>query len=401
MHCTQKITNDLIYIGASDRRLALFESAYPIPRGVSYNSYLLLDEKTVLFDTVDRSVADVFFENLAYALGGRKLDCLVITHMEPDHAGTLAELVRRCPEVKLIVNEKSLKMIARFFMFDASARAEVVSDGAELSFGRHTLKFVFAPMVHWPEVMVCYDTLDKTLFSADAFGTFGALCGNIFADETDFFTDWMDDARRYYTNIVGKYGPPVQALLKKASALDIARICPLHGPIWRENLGAYIDKYDKWSRCEPEIKGVLIAYASIYGHTENAANVLANALAERGVKNIAMFDAAVTHPSVIVAEAFRRSHLVFAAPTYNAGIFPAMETVLLDLAAHALHDRFAAVIENGTWAPTAGRAMREILEKMKNVKVFEPVITIPSAVGGEQLEALYALADSIAAGVQE
>ena len=280
MHCTVKMTEDLYWVGASDRRLALFESVYPIPRGVSYNAYVLLDEKTVLLDTVDQSVAGQFFENLAHVLGGRPLDYIVVHHMEPDHAKTLEETVRRYPEAKIICNAKIRDMIRNYFTFDIDARAILMAEGDTYCFGKHTFAYVMAPMVHWPEVMVSFDTTTGTLFSADAFGTFGALDGKLFADEVDFERDWLDDARRYLTNIVGKYGPQVQALLKKAAALDIATICPLHGPVWRKNIGWFVDKYSKWSSYTPEQEGsVLIAYSSVYGHTENAAQVLATMLA--------------------------------------------------------------------------------------------------------------------------
>ena len=359
MHCTVKMTEDLYWVGASDRRLALFESVYPIPRGVSYNAYVLLDEKTVLLDTVDQSVAGQFFENLTHVLGGRPLDYIVVHHMEPDHAKTLEETVRRYPDAKIICNAKIRDMIRNYFTFDIDARAILMAEGDTYTFGKHTFAFVMAPMVHWPEVMVSFDTTTGTLFSADAFGTFGALSGNLYADEYDFEHDWLPDARRYYTNIVGKYGTQVQALLKKAATLDIRMICPLHGPVWRKNIGWFVDKYSKWSSYTPEQDGsVLIAYSSVYGHTENAAQVLATMLAERGVRNIAMYDVSVTHPSYVVAEAFRCSHLVFASTTYNAGIFCNMETALLDIAAHNLQNRTIALIENGSWAPTAGGLMR-------------------------------------------
>ena len=267
MYCYRNVTEDLIWVGANDRRLSMFEGVYSVPDGVSYNSYLLLDEKTVLFDTVDKAVSGVFFENLEELLKDRELDYVVVHHMEPDHSATLQELVLRYPQVKIICNAKSAAMMKQFFSFDVDSCAVVVKEGEEISFGRHVLTFVMAPMVHWPEVMVSYDKTDKILFAADAFGCFGALNGAIFADEVDFERDYLDEARRYYTNIVGKYGPQVQALLKKASGLAIQMICPLHGFVWRKNIGFYVDKYDKWSRYEPEEKGVVIAYATIYSKT--------------------------------------------------------------------------------------------------------------------------------------
>lgn len=399
MHCTRKITADLIWLGVSDRRLEMFENVHPIPEGVSYNSYLISDEKTVLLDTVDKAVCKRFFENLDFALAGRALDYLVVSHMEPDHAATLGELVLRHPEVKVVVNAKTLAMIKQFFDFDIDARALIVNEGDTLKTGRHTLSFYTAPMVHWPEVMVIYDETDKVLFSSDAFGSFGALNGNIFADEVNFESEWLANARRYYTNIVGKYGAQVNALLDKAEKLDIAVICPLHGPVWRENLGWYIEKYRLWASYEPEEKGVVIAVGSVYGNTENAADVLAAMLAERGLKNIALFDVSVTHSSYILAECFKYSHLVFASATYNNGIFQSMETLLLDIKAHLLQNRTLAFIENGTWAPQSGKLMRETLSSLKNMTLLENTLTIKSALKASQLAALEKLADEICAGI--
>jgi len=401
MHHAISIREDLFWVGGNDRRLALFENVFPIPRGVSYNAYVLLDEKTVLFDTVDKSVSGVFFESLAHVLAGRKLDYLIVNHMEPDHAATMEELVLRYPEVTIVTNAKAVAMIRQFFLFDVDARCKVVAEGDTLTTGRHTLAFLMAPMVHWPEAMVTYDATTKTLFSADAFGTFGALSGNLFADEVDFERDWLDDARRYYVNIVGKYGTQVQALLKKAATVDIDMICPLHGPVWRTNLSWFIEKYQKWSTYTPEDNAVMIAYASVYGNTENAANILASKLAARGVKKIAMYDVSATHPSVIVSEAFRCSHLVFASTTYNAGIFCNMETALLDIAAHNLQNRTVALIENGSWAATAGKLMAELLGKLKNITVFDNKLTIKSSLKEGQLAALDGLADAIAASLKK
>ncbi len=401
MHHAISIREDLFWVGGNDRRLALFENVFPIPRGVSYNAYVLLDEKTVLFDTVDKSVSGVFFESLAHVLAGRKLDYLIVNHMEPDHAATMEELVLRYPEVTIVTNAKAVAMIRQFFLFDVDARCKVVAEGDTLTTGRHTLAFLMAPMVHWPEAMVTYDATTKTLFSADAFGTFGALSGNLFADEVDFERDWLDDARRYYVNIVGKYGTQVQALLKKAATVDIDMICPLHGPVWRTNLSWFIEKYQKWSTYTPEDNAVMIAYASVYGNTENAANILASKLAARGVKKIAMYDVSATHPSVIVSEAFRCSHLVFASTTYNAGIFCNMETALLDIAAHNLQNRTVALIENGSWAATAGKLMAELLGKLKNITVLDNKLTIKSSLKEGQLAALDGLADAIAASLKK
>ncbi len=400
MHCVKKVTDDLYWIGGSDRRLALFENVYPIPRGVSYNSYVLLDEKTVLLDTVDASISGLFFENLEYVLNGRTLDYLIVNHMEPDHCAVIGDVVRRYPDVKLVCNAKTVPMLKQFFNFPVEDRTVIVKEMDTLCTGKHTFAFVMAPMVHWPEAMVSYDTVDKILFSADGFGTFGAINGNLFADEVNFERDWLDDARRYFINIVGKYGVQVQNLLKKAATLEIKMICPLHGPIWRENLGWFIEKYDTWSSYKPEDQAVMIAYASIYGNTENAAEILASKLADKGVKNIAMYDVSVTDPSVIVSESFRCSHLVFAAPSYNGGIFTKMETVLSELKAHSLQNRTVAIMENGTWAPVAGRQMREIFAGMKNIELLEEGVTIRSAVKEAQEASLEALAEKIASSLQ-
>lgn len=400
MHCAKKVTDDLYWIGGSDRRLALFENVYPIPRGVSYNSYVLLDEKTVLLDTVDASISGLFFENLEYVLNGRTLDYLIVNHMEPDHCAVIGDVVRRYPDVKLVCNAKTVPMLKQFFNFPVEDRTVIVKEMDTLCTGKHTFAFVMAPMVHWPEAMVSYDTVDKILFSADGFGTFGAINGNLFADEVNFERDWLDDARRYFINIVGKYGVQVQNLLKKAATLEIKMICPLHGPVWRENLGWFIEKYDTWSSYKPEDQAVMIAYASIYGNTENAAEILASKLADKGVKNIAMYDVSVTDPSVIVSESFRCSHLVFAAPSYNGGIFTKMETVLSELKAHSLQNRTVAIMENGTWAPVAGRQMWEIFAGMKNIELLEEGVTIRSAVKEAQEASLEALAEKIASSLQ-
>ena len=383
MYNVRKVTEDIVWVGASDRRLALFENIFPIPRGVSYNSYVLLDEKTVLLDTVDASVAGQFFENLEHVLDGRKLDYLIVNHMEPDHCAMIGDLVRRYPEVQVVGNTKTFGMIKQFFGTDFAERA------------------VTAPMVHWPEVMVTYDEKDKVLFAADGFGTFGALNGNIFADEVDFDRDWLDDARRYYTNIVGKYGASVQALLKKASGLEIAVICPLHGPVWRENLGYILEKYQKWSTYEAEDQAVVILYATMYGNTASAADALAGRLAAKGVKKIAVYDVSNTHVSELISEIFRASHVVFAAPTYNGGIYPVMENLLADMKALAVQNKTVALMENGTWAPTTAKQMREKLAELKNVTILDTQITIKSAMAPEQEGQLEALADAIVASMDK
>ena len=395
MYQVRNVTDEILWIGASDRRLALFENIFPIPRGVSYNSYVLLDEKTVLLDTVDASVSGQFFENLEYALGDRNLDYLVVNHMEPDHCAMIGDIVHRYPEVKVVGNAKTFGMMKQFFGTDFAERAITVKEGDTLETGSHTLHFVMAPMVHWPEAMVTYDAKDKVLFSADGFGSFGALNGNIFADEVDFDRDWLDDARRYYTNIVGKYGASVQALLKKAAGLDIAVICPLHGPIWRANLGYILAKYQKWSTYEAEDKAVVIMYASMYGDTASAADALAGALAERGLKKIAVYDVSNTHVSELISEIFRASHLVFAAPTYNGGIYPVMENLLNDMKALAVQKKTVALMENGTWAAMTAKQMREKLAELKDVTVLDTQITIKSAMLADQKKELDELADAI------
>lgn len=395
MYNVRNVTDDIVWVGASDRRLALFENIFPIPRGVSYNSYVLLDEKTVLLDTVDAGVAGQFFENLEHVLGGRKLDYLVVNHMEPDHCAMIGDIVRRYPEVQVVGNAKTFTMMKQFFGTDFAERAVTVKEGDTLSSGKHTLHFVMAPMVHWPEAMVTYDEMDKVLFSADGFGTFGALNGNIFADEVDFDRDWLDDARRYYTNIVGKYGASVQALLKKAAGLDIAVICPLHGPVWRENLGYILEKYQKWSTYESEDQAVVIMYASMYGNTASAADALAGRLAAKGVKKIAVYDVSNTHVSELISEIFRASHLVFAAPTYNAGIYPVMDNLLSDMKALAVQKKTVALMENGTWAAMTAKQMREKLSELKDMTILDTQITVKSSMAADQADELEAFADAI------
>ena len=398
MYCTRKINDDYTWVGADCRRLALFEGVFGVPDGISFNSYLLTDEKTVLFDTADSAVRRTFRENLTHALAGRELDYIVVHHMEPDHAAELAELAGDYPEAQLLCSGMAKTMVGQFFGPELAGRITVIKEGETLCTGRHTLRFVAAPMVHWPEVMMTYDETDRLLLTADAFGCFGALNGALFADEVDFDRDYLDEARRYYTNIVGKYGPQVQAVLKKAAALDIEMLLPLHGFVWRENLGYFLGKYDLWSRYEPEARGVMIAYASVYGGTENAANVLACRLAEKGIK-VKMFDASVTPASYIVSAAFQYSHLVFASTTYNMGIFVTMEQLLHDIAAHALADRRYALIENGSWSPVSGRKMQALLSPLQGWSEVEPVLTVKSALRPDQEAQMERLADAIAADV--
>jgi flavorubredoxin len=394
MHNIQPVKNDLIYVGASDRRTALFENVYPIPRGVSYNSYLLCDDITVLFDTADVAVGEQFFENVEAALYGRQLDYLVVHHMEPDHGALITQLLQRYPDVTVVTTAKAAQMMEQFFG-QKPAKLQAVKEGDELFTGHHRLHFVMAPMVHWPEVMMTYDDMDKILFSADAFGTFGALSGNLFADEMDFEHEWLDDARRYYINIVGKYGVQVQNVLKKAAALDIQMICPLHGPVWRENLAWFIGKHDGWSKYDPEDRAVVIIYGSIYGHTESAALRLGTLLGQQGVKNIKAYDASRTHVSELVSECFRASHVVLASSTYNNGIFTPMENLLADLKAHAWQRRTVALIENGSWAPQSGKLMRAELEQMKEITILGETISLKSTATPAQEEQLATLANEI------
>ena len=395
MQCTRNVTDHIIWVGAKDRRLNLFENLFPIPRGVSYNAYLIKDEKNTLMDTVDASASGQFIENVAYALNGESLDYLVVQHMEPDHCANIQRILELYPEAKVVGNAKTMQMIGQFFDVDLEDRKVVVKEGDTLELGSHTLHFVMAPMVHWPEVMVSYEDSEKILFSADAFGTFGALNGNLFNDDVDFEKDWIDDARRYFTNIVGKYGMQVQALLKKAAGLDIQMICSLHGPVWRNNLNYFIEKHDKWSKYEPEEQAVAIIYGSIYGNTEQAADALAVKLGAKGVKNIAVYDASKTDVSELIAETFRVSHLVIACPTYNGGIYPPIENLLAHMKALAVQNRTVAVMDNGTWAATAGKQIVKQLEEMKNMTVLDQKLSIKSTLKADQEEILDAFAQQI------
>ncbi|APH19944.1 FprA family A-type flavoprotein [Clostridium botulinum] len=394
MYCVRNITEDLYWVGGNDRRLALFENIHPIEKGVSYNSYLLLDEKTVLFDTVDWSVCRQFLENIKGVLGDRKLDYMVINHMEPDHAASIEEVILRYPNVKIICTEKA-SMFMHQFDFNVQDRVIKVKEGDTMSFGRHKVAFMFAPMVHWPEVMVTYDITNGVLFSADAFGTFGALDGKMFNDEVDFDRDWIDEARRYYTNIVGKYGAQVQALLKKAKDLDIKTICPLHGPVWRSDLGYFLDKYDKWSRYEPEEKGVMIVYGTMYGNTEDAANNLATELVKKGITNVAMYDVSKTHVSYLISETFKYSHIVLACVTYNLNIYPPMLGYIMDMKALNVQKRTFALIENGSWAPQSGKLMRKHLSDMKEMTILDNDISVNSSVKEQDKDSIDEVVDSI------
>lgn len=394
MYCVRKITEDLYWVGGNDRRLALFENVHPIPQGVSYNSYLLLDEKTVLFDTVDWSICRQFLENIKGVLGERTLDYMVINHMEPDHAACIEEIVLRYPNVKVVCTEKAFLFMHQFG-FHIDDNVIQVKEGDTMSFGKHNVAFVSAPMVHWPEAMVTYDATNGVLFSADAFGSFGALDGKLFNDEVNFDRDWIDDARRYYTNIVGKYGPHVQALLKKAGTIDIKIICPLHGPVWHNDFGYLLDKYDKWSRYEPEENGVMIVYGTMYGNTEAAANDLATRLVKKGMTKVVMYDVSKTHVSYLISEAFKYSHVVLASVTYNLKIYPPMLNYIMDMKALNLQKRTFALIENGSWAPQSGKLMRELLEEMKDMTILDNEMSVNSSMKEDDADLMDSLADSI------
>ena len=395
MQNTRKVTDDIVWVGCNDRRLTLFENLFPIPRGVSYNSYLVMDEKVTLLDTVDVCALQQFMENIDYVLDGKEIDYLIVQHMEPDHGAGIQEMMRRFPNMKIVANAKTIQMIGQFFDLPQEDRVVLVKEGDTLTTGTHTFRFVMAPMVHWPEVMVTYEASEKVLFSADAFGTFGALNGNIFSDELEFDKEWLADTRRYYANIVGKYGMQTQALLKKAAGLDIQLICSLHGPIWRENLSYIIDKYDKWSKYEPEDKEVVMIYGSVYGHTEQAIDALAGKLAEKGIRHIAVYDVSKTHVSELIAEIFRASHIVIACATYNGGIYPPMENLLNDMKALSVQKRTVALMDNGTWAPTAGKQIVKKLEEMKEMELLTQQLSIKSVLKNDREAELDAFAQQI------
>ena len=404
MYCVRNVTEDLYWIGANDHRLSLFENIHPIPEGVSYNAYVLMDEKTVLFDTIDWSSCRQFLENLEHVLNGRPLDYMVINHMEPDHGASIEEVLLRYPNVTIISTEKAF-MLMRQFDFDISGHTlDEVKEGDTRCFGKHTVTFVAAPMVHWPEAMVTFDVTDGVLFAADAFGSFGALDGKLFNDEVNFDRDWIDHARRYYTNIVGKYGPHVQLLLKKAAGIvnDIKYICPLHGPVWRSDFGYLLDKYQHWSTYEPEEKGVMIAYASMYGNTEAAAQALAAKLCEKGMTNVVMYDVSNTHVSYLISETFRLSHVVLASVTYNLGIYPVMHNYLMDMKALNLQNRTFAIVENGSWACKSGDLMEKFIQnEMKNMTVLSSRLSLASTLKAEKANELDVLADAIIESMEE
>ena len=389
-----KISSAILGVGVDDTTLDLFESQYPVPAGVSYNSYVILDEKVAVLDTVDARATDAWLENLSQALAGRMPDYLVVSHMEPDHGANIARLAAAYPAMQVVGNAKTFVMMDQFFGAQAVAadRRVVVKEGDTLSLGSHTLQFVLAPMVHWPEVMLSYETSEKVLFSADAFGRFGAVANY------DANAEWASEARRYFLNIVGKYGPHIQLLLKKAgSVLDqIKYICPLHGPVWRKDLGWFIEKYDTWSRYAPETQGVLIVYASMYGNTENAAQALATSLCDKGMSKVAMYDVSSTHVSQLISEAFKYSHIVLASVTYNLGIYPAMHDFLMDMKALNLQNRTFAIIENGSWAVKSGDLMQKFVnDELKNMTVLNERLSLASSMGTDKRTELEALADAI------
>ena len=395
MYNVRKLTDDLTWIGGIDRKIRKFENVYGLNSGMNYNSYFLDADATVLFDTVGRESADVFFENLKYCLNGRKLDYVVVHHMEPDHSATLAEVLDANADAKVIVNAKTLQFISQFFPDrDYSSRAVVVKDGDELRLGSHDFKFVFAPMVHWPEVMLSFDETEGILFSADAFGSYGAINGSVFADSKDFEKDLLNEARRYYTNIVGKYGMQTVAAVNKVSSLDIKMICPLHSYIWRKDLDKIIGFYKTWGTYTPEVKGVFILAGSIYGHTANAAEVLMTELDKRGIMSV-ILDASVTDVSDIIAMAFKYSHIVIATPTYNNNVYSPVEHSVSELVSHGLTGRSFSIIENGTWAPSAAKGLTAVIEGLKNCRFTGQTVTVRSSGNDGTRQSLEALADAI------
>ncbi len=386
MHCVQNISKNVFWVGGNDRRLERFENMFPIPNGVCYNSYLIIDEKTALMDTVDTAISRLFIDNITHVLDGRDLDYLIINHMEPDHCANIEELLRRYPNIKIVGNKKTFQFIGQFYDFDFSMNTHEVKDSDTLCLGKHTLKFMTMPMIHWPEVMFTYEETEKILFSADAFGTFGALSGNIFADETDFESHYLEEARRYYSNIVGKYGPQVQGALKKLSSMDVKIICSLHGPIWRENIEYFVEKYNKWCKYEPEKNGVVLVYASMYGNMENTMNLIANKLAQKGVRDMRMYDISKTHPSYIVSDIWKYSHVIFGSVTYNMGLYYGMESLLNELKSLNVQNRKVGLVGSGTWSPQAVKVMEEIISTMKNMEIVGSPFEIVSSMKKEQEE---------------
>ena len=396
MYSAREISPKIYWVGGNDRRLEQFENLFPLENGISYNSYLILDKKTAIIDTVDDAITDQYLENIEKLMDGRELDYLIINHMEPDHCGNIENLVRRYPKVKVVGNKKSFALFSQFYNMDITDNQMLVAEGDELSLGEHNLKFIFAPMVHWPEVMMNVETTKGILFSADAFGVFGALTGNLFDDETDYRNLYLDEARRYYANIVGKFGVQVQMVFKKLKDYDITMIASLHGPIFRTEKDLILSLYDKWSKYEPEEEGVVLFYGSMYGNTANAVDALANKLGERGVKNMRIFDVSKTHYSYIIAEIFKYSHMVVAAPTYNMGLYHPMASVLDDMTALGLKNRKVALISNHSWASAADKIMREKFSKMKNMEILNDSFDINSRLKDTEEGNLDNLADIIA-----
>jgi flavorubredoxin len=396
MHNIRTLSQDLYYIGCSDRRLSLFESRYPVPNGVSYNSYLLCDEKTVLFDTVDKSFEFQFLKNLDAGLAGRKLDYIVVHHMEPDHAALIETIVKLYPNVKVVCTQKAQTMIKQFFEFDIDSHSLIVKENDILNTGRHEFQFITAPMVHWPEVMVTYDKTTKSLFSADAFGSFGAVNGNLFDKDVDWEKDYLSEFRRYYTNIVGKYGLQVQMLLKKVSNLEVENIYPLHGLVIQKNIGLLVDKYNQWSTYTPEENGAVIIYSSVYGGTENALEILAAKLADKGVRNIKMFDISRSEVSGVLAECFKYSHIVLGTTTYNSEVFESMHSFIHTLVSHNLQNRKYVLIENGSWAATCDSFLRAEIEKLKGSQILNEKFSIKSSLKESQLAELDNVVNTIA-----
>lgn len=399
MYNVREISPQIYWIGGNDRRLEQFENLFPLTNGVSYNSWLILDEKTAIIDTVDDAITDQYLENIEHLMQGRELDYLIINHMEPDHCGNIENLVRRYPNVKVVGNKKSFQLFNQFYNMDITENQMLVGEGDEISLGKHNLKIITAPMVHWPEVMMNYETTEGILFAADAFGTFGALTGNLFDDEVDYRNLYLDESRRYYANIVGKFGAQVQSVFRKISSFKINMICSLHGPIFRSDLSMILDLYDKWSKYEPEKEGVVIFYGSMYGNTANTADALANKLGQRGVKDIRVYDVSKTHPSYIISDIWKYSHLVAAAPTYNMGLYYPMDNLLHEMAALGVKNRKVAIIGNHSWASAAQKLMTERFSSMKNMEIIGETFDIKSRLKDDEEQKLDDLADVIAASV--
>ncbi|SDZ83312.1 Flavorubredoxin [Lachnospiraceae bacterium NK3A20] len=392
----QEVAKDTVWIGGSDRRLALFENLFPLPNGVSYNNYVVTDEKIVIFDTSDVSVADQYLENLKAVLAGRTPDYLVVLHMEPDHCSQIENVLRLYPNLTIVTSLQASNMIRQFFPALTDAKFQLVKEGDVLNTGAHTFHFVAAPMVHWPEVLFAFDDCTKALFSADAFGTFGALDDSVFADDYDFEKKYLDEARRYYANIVGKFGMQVTNVLKKAAGLDIRAILPLHGPVWRKDLSFFLDKYEKWASYTPETDDILVVYGSLYGHTASAAEAFAAKLRRETGKGVAVYDASKTDVSYLISEVWRCAKVVIFCPTYNGGIYPRIEGFLNDMAALQVQNRTFALAENGTWGPVTAKLCRAKLETFKNCTVIPEVLTFKSALHESDEEKLDAFVDAVA-----